>query len=315
MVCLNLLEDILTKHHSIKIDELRNQKSPRVVYYTDASTAFKILDKQEIWMRNASLMNDYSEINYGLDLIIKSFGRGTRFFEIMKTLSVRLEQDDLFSDFANFFDSWIKDLRNNTFLTCVSKHRDNEDDFGRLSMWRAYGGDNGVAIVFDAEPLLREESKLGVYSVPVLYWKEEKALNIYDEIVSNLEECVSYLTMEDWPIFKNHLTTYLKLHIISLKHPGFSEEDEWRIFYRPNEGISRFANVGTEVLGGTPQIIHKLNLSKEGRISVSEILDRIIIGPATHQYEIADALSFVLFKNGVKKPQNLIKVSEIPLRS
>ena len=41
-------------------------------------------------------------------------------------------------------------MRTDTYLTCVSEHKAEEDTLGRLSMWRAYyGGTNGVALVMD----------------------------------------------------------------------------------------------------------------------------------------------------------------------
>ena len=45
-----------------------NEKK-RFVYYTSADTAMKVLRNQELWFRNATVMNDYSEISYGLGLI------------------------------------------------------------------------------------------------------------------------------------------------------------------------------------------------------------------------------------------------------
>ncbi|PHS26931.1 MAG: hypothetical protein COA84_05615 [Robiginitomaculum sp.] len=41
----------------------------RFVYYTSAETAMKVLRNQELWFRNATVMNDFSEISYGLGLI------------------------------------------------------------------------------------------------------------------------------------------------------------------------------------------------------------------------------------------------------
>ena len=40
----------------------------KFAYYTTADIAKKILEKKEIWLRNAHVMNDYSELSYGLGL-------------------------------------------------------------------------------------------------------------------------------------------------------------------------------------------------------------------------------------------------------
>ena len=41
-----------------------------------------------------------------------------------------------------------------TYLTSISEHRNKEDTFGRLSMWRAYGETTGVALVMNNSPFL-----------------------------------------------------------------------------------------------------------------------------------------------------------------
>src|SRR2546425_10972194 len=41
----------------------------RFVYYTTAEVAFQILRRKEIWLRNALLMNDFSEIAHGFECL------------------------------------------------------------------------------------------------------------------------------------------------------------------------------------------------------------------------------------------------------
>lgn len=38
----------------------------RFVYYTTADTALKIIRSRQVWLRNAAVMNDFSEISHGL---------------------------------------------------------------------------------------------------------------------------------------------------------------------------------------------------------------------------------------------------------
>ncbi len=56
-------------------------KQKRFVYYTSADTMMKILRNDELWFRNATVMNDFSEISYGLGLIRAIFSgpEGERF--------------------------------------------------------------------------------------------------------------------------------------------------------------------------------------------------------------------------------------------
>jgi hypothetical protein len=40
-----------------------------------------------------------------------------------------------------------------TYLACLSEHQD-EDEHGRLPMWRAYGATTGIALVINAAPVI-----------------------------------------------------------------------------------------------------------------------------------------------------------------
>ena len=38
----------------------------RLVHYTSAEAAYRIISNRQVWLRNAHLMNDYSEMRHGL---------------------------------------------------------------------------------------------------------------------------------------------------------------------------------------------------------------------------------------------------------
>lgn len=314
MNCSDILQSVFNAPFTGQYEDLVNQEKPCFAYYTTADTAYNIISNQEIWMRNASLMNDYSEIKYGLNLIAKSFGRNSTFCQKLNEVGKRLNTD-LFSDFAKSFDDWVHDLETKTFLTCISKHSTQENDLGRLSMWRAYGGRNGVAIIMDASPMLKEEDKLNVYSVPVQYWSEEETDTNFAKMVQSIQECFDSMAIEDWAEFKSDLSHFLKIYAIALKHPGFAEEQEWRVFYRPSEEISDFVNSEIETIDGVPQKVHKLSLIDDAEIAIKTLIMRIIIGPCEHQYEISNTLIDALESQGVERPWDIMKISSIPLRN
>jgi hypothetical protein len=130
-----------------KETEARENKI-RFVYYTRAETAKKIIKNQEIWMRKSICMNDFSEIQYGLNLLYKAYAsdQGKRLRTMVNSLF-----SELCPEIEKLFDTWQGHLKFDTYLTCVSEHTADEDTFGRLSMWRAYGGTTGVALVMKSE--------------------------------------------------------------------------------------------------------------------------------------------------------------------
>ena len=136
----------------------------RLAYYTDADTALKIISNGEVWLRNATVMNDFSEIAYGLQLTMRALsGCAGKAF--------RRTVDEVFPGTIATVEELIGRLQNDwrfeTYITCVSRHKPAEDQTGRLSMWRAYGD---TALVVRNTPLSSPTDDLGVYSIPVNYF-------------------------------------------------------------------------------------------------------------------------------------------------
>lgn len=152
-------------------------------YYTTASTALKIIKNKEIWLRNASVVNDYSEIRYGHDLLYKALDSqsGLKFKEALNSLKPNLYQST-----KKQFENWYPLVGVNTFICCLSEHNPSEDDNGRLSMWRAYGD---TALVIHKERFLDETMNIGVYSLLVNYWTETECeaelLKVANQIIKN----------------------------------------------------------------------------------------------------------------------------------
>lgn len=61
------------------------------VYYTRAPTAVSIINKGEFWMREVSRMNDYREVQHGLECIEAAFksAEGARTLEIFESTHPR----------------------------------------------------------------------------------------------------------------------------------------------------------------------------------------------------------------------------------
>ena len=75
------------------LEEYQNvlARNTRFAYYTSADTAMKVLQSEELWFRNAMVMNDFFEISYGLELIQRTFSgpAGERFREAVDDISER----------------------------------------------------------------------------------------------------------------------------------------------------------------------------------------------------------------------------------
>ena len=288
----------------------------RFAHYTSAATASLILGKTpSIRLRQASTMNDFREIEFGTQCIHDSW------------LAHRSQFDAVFGrigpDFGErlwtWFQSWRHTVRFQTFVTCVSEHSRGEDIYGRLSMWRAYGGANGVALVLRADPFLRASNALRAYSSPVAYHTKETFAVEFGSLINRVEENLAFLQSkgDDW-VFQQMCHT-LHYAMLCTKHYGFWEEREWRVVQSPAFGEPKNLIRSVEIVNDLPQTVLTLPLKdipEEGLtgIEIPAFLDRIIIGPTQHPFVIAEAMATLLKANGVEDPASKIAYSDIPLR-
>jgi hypothetical protein len=314
------LEEATMKFHQIfqpgLIEEVMAiaSKQQRFVYYTSADTAMKVLRNQELWFRNATVMNDYSEISYGLGLIglVFSGEEGARF---------RTAVEDIFpgtiEKAGELLAGWERDWKLETYIACVSVHDPEEDHQGRLSMWRAYGD---TALVVNNTPMTATTDLLAVFSVPVLYLSERGLTDHLSKITDAILINRTYLQGIGQETLVTYIHNMLFRFAVATKHPGFAEEREWRLFYRPTERVSPGMTEATVVLDGVPQKVYKLRLANEPEKGLKEadipsLLDRIILGPTEFPYVSYQAFVGVLSEMGVEDPAAKVILSDIPLRT
>lgn len=304
------------------------KENGRFAYYTSADTASKILKNKEVWLRNARLMNDYSEVTHGADCLQKTWDDSeinTRIAQLCARIGSDV-MEQIRQDVGNSFAERVYQ----TYIICVSEHGsalldDNgqpvkdEDRYGRLSMWRAYGGDTNVAFLFKNAPFFNDNVALPAFTSPVLYADQEKFKQKFMLFLDNLEANIDWLKEMGANNFVRTMNDALVTAMLSTKHPAFAEEREWRIIYSPTVWPSENMKPSVEVIGGIPQHIIKLPLKDipdQGLtgITLPDFLDKIIVGPTPEPIPIADALASLMSKAGIPAPNERISISDIPLR-
>lgn len=299
------------------IVEQIGQKKFRFVQYTSANAAMSIIQNKEVWLRNVQCMNDYREVEHGINCLVSTFKNeeGKKFQSVMEELF-----PGVIDRFTKLFDSWLPALRTSTYLTCVSEHENYEDIYGRLSMWRAYGGKQPVAIVMNTTAFGSESDALSAYTYPVLYQDLEQFNLEFERLTSRItieKEFVKSMGEQD---VTNYLFDVFKSYALCVKHPGFKEEREWRVVYNPLLRPSDRITSSIEVIDGVPQKVHKIplvNIPEENLIgmNIPELIDRIIIGPSDHQYIIASTFIGLLEEAGCENAAKKVSYSGIPLRT
>ncbi len=285
----------------------------RFVYYTFADTAMKVLRNQELWFRNATVMNDFSEISYGLGLIRAVFSgpEGERFRNVV---------DDIFTGTIKktdeLFSGWEHDWQFETYIACLSIHNPEEDKRGRLSMWRAYGD---TALVIKNTPMIAVTDLLKVFSTPVLYLSKEGLTEHLSKVTEAILVEKDYLQNLGQDALVTYIHNMLFRFAIASKHPGFEEEKEWRLYFRPTEGKSPGMTEEIVVLEGVPQKVFKLRLMNDPNnglhgADIPSLLDRILIGPTEFPYVSYNAFVTELEGLGVADAASKVVISDIPLR-
>src|SRR5207248_3669140 len=91
------------------------------------------------------------------------------------------------SEAIQWFNASWTDIRLNTYISSLSEHQDDEDQHGRLSMWRAFGGSAArVGIVLNIPSSLEGSLALSVILSPVAYFTEAVAHGGLEQIIGNI---------------------------------------------------------------------------------------------------------------------------------
>ncbi len=305
--------DIFCPGESQRLDQI--VAGAKLVYYTSAKTAMSILENREIWFRNAALMSDFSEISYGLKLFTRAVSgpAGERFGRIANGLF-----PDATGSAGVLLKPRIPDWHLETYLSCWSLHHRSEDQNGRLSMWRAYGD---IALVLRNRAFHAIGDESGTRSLPVNYFSLSDCEAQVEQVAENIRSNAASIQSRGRRKFEEDLAQMAFLYGIRTKHPGFAEEEEWRVWFRPMDQPDRKAIFKEKVvvIDGIPQRVWTLPLRNAPRkglhgADIGSLLDRIIIGPTAYPYVSATAFVRLLEEAGVRDAGDRVVVSEIPLR-
>lgn len=310
------LYDIFTPYGSSRREKML-KGGGRLVHYTSAENALKIIQSKELWLRNARAMEDFTEVGYGYQHLLNYFSlekNKSDFYDAFNFSNESLGQEGF-----KLFDSWWNGIQNSSYISCFSEHDPSENDHGRLSMWRAFTqGVNGVALIFNF-PNPTSALPLNVFLTPVEYRTSEDLANEIHLVIANIKKNQDFLKEIDSIAIIGAIYVMLMTLVVSSKHPGFHEEREWRMVHSPLQNPSIFVPRSLEVIAGTPQLVHKLHLINKPELGINEIeirdiLDGIIIGPAQYPDSIREAFIYELNSQGVENPVSKVRISGIPVR-
>ena len=256
---------------------------PLLAHYTSILTLERIAQTGEIWFSNPLYMNDVDELRYGMSLGLHAVRSHTGLREACPPT----HYNALLDAFDALFTAFDSESAFDVYVFSCSEHDDQIGDDGLLSMWRGYGGDgNGVAIVFDLQPLLAPDSPLLVHQVQYLSYEESEAwmdrkLQTFAEALRRAGGPVDSMQAAAASLFER-----IKLFALFTKHRGFHEEREWRLVYlreRDRQGLlTQQLHYAIGPRGIEPRLRFSTNaLGAPGGQgpTLQQMVRRIILGP------------------------------------
>jgi len=139
-------------------------------------------------------------------------------------------------------------------------------------------------------------------------------------ILGNIETNIDFLRAIPRDLLVTGIFMMLTMAAVSLKHPGFHEEREWRVVHLPKQYPSSFITSSVEIIGGVPQSVFKLPLKQNEEpesaiMALPRLIDKVIVGPSSFPGPVAAAFISALKEIGIEDAENRVVVSDIPLRT
>ena len=314
----NILMPYAERQRKALFERVPNQAYARLIHYTTAENALKIINSKRFWMRNTHCMADYREVQHGFQIFNKFFSDAAKSKAFTETLDK--SAPGVAQEAIQMFNASWNDIQFNTYISSISEHQDTEDQHGRLSMWRAFGGSGArVGIVLKIPTISQGSLALSLLFSPVAYLTEIAAHKVMEEVIDNIRTNCEFLRAVDRDILVRTVFMMLLAGVVCLKHEGFVEEREWRAIYAPKRWPSALMESSTEVIAGIPQVVYKIPLdaSVSGHLidlDFARMFDRLIVGPTPYVWPMYDAFVGALVNAGVADAGARLFASGIPLR-
>lgn len=223
-------------------------KYPILFHYTTIQGLLGIISKCELWSSDCRFLNDGREILYAQDLF---------FNEVNKLNLPPLEPGA-----GYLIPNYGLDIFR-IFVTCFCKRGD------LLSQWRGYGKNQGYAIGFD----FNFYEDLGDLKISEVQYGIQNPKEFFARELESAPQISAHPGVMD-----EHVSKMILPRFALVKHPSFTEEQEWRLIYQISEyELKNKKNVffRESPLGPVPIIINSFP---------KKCVKKIIIGPGPYSY-------------------------------
>lgn len=289
---------------------------PPLFHYTGAHGVRGILNSDRIWASGAQHMNDWMEVVYGYDIMMSTL-RG-----LVATGDLPARSQKVFADVLRALEQPDSPFVDAYFAAFCEKGN-------LLSQWRAYAGTQGFAVeldplVMDGELTLSTKAPARNLRLAKVEYDPERQKTGFRELLDELVETIERQHGNSERLLAT-LTEFVRVVLSSwaatVKHPGFKEEQEWRVVFQPmitaeekyhstEEFVIRVEDYS---LVTHVELMPSSVLPKRGKQPPKLPIRSITCGPSVSMRSTMRALEILLRNNGYNGVE--ILKSEIPARS
>lgn len=206
------------------VEYIKRIKEATLFHYTSVEALKNILENREFWLTESKYLNDYQELRYTYDMILKEF---------MPQYEHKLFYGPLIQELRNSFE---QESTQDYYILSTSLQKDN------LTLWSQFSGLTGYCLGIDLEKFRQAMTKRYqfIFDGQVIYSHDEQ-LNILKHIVD--ETAIEIFSNEKVQSFQDipdeidseqvtelglFLGVCFQLHALFFKHQSFASEEEYR---------------------------------------------------------------------------------------
>jgi hypothetical protein len=299
------------------------QPSDRFAHYTSGAAAAQIIGgdangKRSLWLRNSKLMNDFTEVEWGqtcLGAAFKDWRLHGRFKRVLDAV-----HPELYQGISTALLSEEKEIGEKAHLLSLAIHNEQECLTGKLSMWRAYGGEGNVCLVFNTSPFMVYQSAYELVLSPVMYGGPAEFAREFQGVIHRLEQRVALLKRIPMETVLLDLKRALDFAVLSTKHIGFHEETEWRVIHQHSELRPDPPHIADPSDGS--KRVYQIPLENRPDAGlwgaeIGEALDRVLVGPVKNLNAVPEVIAHwvdILRQAGIANAEQRVVFCGIPLR-
>lgn len=255
------LANVFLSYYVKEFNRIRRENI-NLAHYTNILSGYSILKKKEIWLRNITNMSDNMEVKWGLELFkIFLYDNNNLLYNRLTEALAQAHKDVKYWKLVidemvdNFYEKYAK----NTYILSLTEFSNKNIDF---NLFKSFCKDEGLIFIFNDNYNNEVVKTLNLSRVAYFNGLEFKKyfIKFIESIETNKNSIESCNLKDVEELFKQAIF----YAILSIKHPSFKEENEWRIVYCSEFGnysiLSNLITNDNVEIKGNLEKIYKINL-------------------------------------------------------